>query len=399
MRYQCTDQLLVRRVDRLDGVSMRPVGREFGVNGRPGRADGEFVTEVDSVRLLASEYNLEFVDLDRFPIDTSAASVLPAPDRQAAPVVPVARKFGAPVIAISDPGDIVAIDTLRTSIGREFISVVASAGADRGHASTASTAMAHSQPRSPRTERPPPRCPALEGFDSLERPRRHSRARPRLDARGAGARPRTTPIRLRSRSATRSPIRTPVPAIPGPARAGRRRTPDSRTTRPPTSSATGRTSEDEVALTADLVEEAVAEFEHSGGDAGREAADSELASFPPLGSALIEGGRVSLADMESVLREHNTTGQTIARILTARGLVTEADLMWGMANEMGLEFVDLDQPDRSTTASLTCCPRRRHATTTSQSSTCRTAFRSSRPRTRQTSSRWTTCARSSVGTS
>ena len=40
---------------------------------------------------------------------------------------PVARKFGAPVIAISDPGDIVAIDTLRTSIGREFISVVAAA--------------------------------------------------------------------------------------------------------------------------------------------------------------------------------------------------------------------------------------------------------------------------------
>ncbi len=46
--------------------------------------------------------------------------------------------------------------------------------------------------------------------------------------------------------------------------------------------------------------------------------------------------------MESVLEEHYRTDQSIARILTAQKLVTEADLMWGMAQEMGLEFVDLD---------------------------------------------------------
>jgi hypothetical protein len=84
------------------------------------------VTEVDSVRLLASEYNLEFVDLDRFPVDPTVASVLPVKIAKQYRVVPVARKFGAPVIAISNPADVVAIDTLRTSIGREFISVVAS---------------------------------------------------------------------------------------------------------------------------------------------------------------------------------------------------------------------------------------------------------------------------------
>ena len=43
-----------------------------------------------------------------------------------------------------------------------------------------------------------------------------------------------------------------------------------------------------------------------------------------------------------MLEEHYRTGQSIARILTAQKLVTEADLMWGMAQEMGLEFVDLD---------------------------------------------------------
>ena len=48
------------------------------------------------------------------------------------------------------------------------------------------------------------------------------------------------------------------------------------------------------------------------------------------------------ADMEAVLDEHYRTGQSVARILTSQKLVTEADLMWGMAEEMGLDFVDLD---------------------------------------------------------
>jgi len=64
--------------------------------------------------------------------------------------------------------------------------------------------------------------------------------------------------------------------------------------------------------------------------------------MPPLAKALVEGERVSLGDMESVVEEHDQTGQSIARILTTRKLVTEADLMWGMAQEMGLQFVDLD---------------------------------------------------------
>jgi type IV pilus assembly protein PilB len=279
------------------------------------------VTEVDSVRLLASEYNLEFVDLDRFPIDTSVASVLSPQIARQHRVVPVARKFGAPVIAISDPGDVVAIDTLRTSIGREFISVVAAgpqidATLDRVYGTG--------------TEGPPAthngaattHVPGLEGFDletAIDTSSAGGRADPLAVALGDALTPKPPPG---SQAAAGD-----VPAT-GEGNAGAQTD-----AAPP---------EDEVTATADLVEVAVAEFEHAGGDVGRETTDSELASFPPLGRALIEGKRVSLEDMDSVLQEHNTTGQTIARILTARGLVTEADLMWGMAKEMGLEFVNLD---------------------------------------------------------
>ena len=74
--------------------------------------------------------------------------------------------------------------------------------------------------------------------------------------------------------------------------------------------------------------------------------------MPPLAKALVEGERVSLEDMESVIEEHDRTGLSIARILTSRNLVSEADLMWGMAQEMGLEFVDLDTSGVNYTASV-----------------------------------------------
>ncbi len=98
---------------------------------------------------------------------------------------------------------------------------------------------------------------------------------------------------------------------------------------------------------ADLVAEAVATFqelhpddEHVEGSSFD--GDGVTGMFPPLAKVLVDGGRVSLEDMSSVLEEHQLTGQTVARILTNQKLVTEADLMWGMAEEMGLEFVDLD---------------------------------------------------------
>ena len=76
-------------------------------------------------RLLASDHNLEFVDLDRYSIDTSAARLLPEAVARHHHVVPIGRKFGAPVVAITDPTDVLALDTLRASMGREFVTVVA----------------------------------------------------------------------------------------------------------------------------------------------------------------------------------------------------------------------------------------------------------------------------------
>ena len=100
---------------------------------------------------------------------------------------------------------------------------------------------------------------------------------------------------------------------------------------------------EDVVAAADLVDEVVGEFENqSEAVVDTQDVPEGLAGFPPLARVLVEGERVSLEDMEDVLEERERSGQAIARILTLRGLVTEADLMWGMAQEMGLEFVDLE---------------------------------------------------------
>src|ERR1700722_16188230 len=229
---------------------------EFRVNGCLTRADGQSVTEVDSFRLLASEYNLEFVDPDRFPIDTSVASVLSPQIARQHRVVPVARKFGAPVIAISDPGDIVAIDTLRTSIGREFISVVASASQieaclDRVYANGVAPA--------PPAQPSPVAIPAtgLEDLDELDfdlgpvvEP-----APPPTD--------HTDPLAV----ALGNALTRPPPAVSAPQPP--RESADAGRAQPSIPDTTAAAPEDDVAKTADFVEEAVAEFEQSSGDAGR----------------------------------------------------------------------------------------------------------------------------------
>ena len=83
------------------------------------------MSDAEAVRLLADEYHLEFVDLDRYDVDQSTSSLLPGAVARRHRVVPIGRKFGAPIVAISNPGDVVAMDTLRAVIGREFIPVVA----------------------------------------------------------------------------------------------------------------------------------------------------------------------------------------------------------------------------------------------------------------------------------
>jgi type IV pilus assembly protein PilB len=304
------------------------------------------MSDAGAVRLLADEHNLEFVDLDRYDVDQSTASLLPGAVARRHRVVPIGRKFGAPIVAISNPGDVVAMDTLRAVIGREFIPVVAqveqiesylarfygSGGAKAGKGAKSGTAAAKATPATngsasgklapagAHVAAAPAPAVAQPG-PALAEPLEAVALDPGLVVTPGAGDVQQLAAEIAASEADLAAIAVVDAGAPAGASADA----------------------EDVAFTAELVEEAVAEYEQSEGHKAREQeVDSELADLPPLARVLVQGGRVTLEDMHSVVEERDRTGHAIARILTARGLVTEADLMWGMAEDMGLEFVDLD---------------------------------------------------------
>jgi hypothetical protein len=78
-----------------------------------------------SARRLAEQHGLRFVDLTQSALVPGAASLLPEEVARRHHAVPIGRRLGTPVIAVSDPGDLFAMDALRASVGREYVAVVA----------------------------------------------------------------------------------------------------------------------------------------------------------------------------------------------------------------------------------------------------------------------------------
>ena len=264
--------------------------------------------EVDALRVAANEHQLQYVDLEQVTVDPSAASVLPAAVARRHHVVPIGRRFGTPVVAMADPGDVMAVDTLRAMLGREFIAVVASAGQIEQCLSR-----------------------VYSGGPPVGGP-----IQPEIASRGGVV---TSDVRAATAPAGEHGT------APSPEHA----TPPPEITEqivPAASVAQGV----DAASTASDAPGSVPTLEANEGlgaptgadEIEAEGEEGSTAALPPLARVLVEGGRVPLAAMREALEERDRTGQAISRILTTRGLVTEADLMWGMAQEMGLEFVDLD---------------------------------------------------------
>lgn len=413
------------------------------------------MADVDAAPL-AAQNKIQFVDLAQVTVDTTVASVLPAAVARRHHVVPIGRRWGTPVIAMSDPNDLAAIDTLRATLGREFIAVVSTqAQIDECVAQLY-------------TSKPVPVRPAVPGPDSGRRTGHHKthgapqppRQKARPEPPVTPSRPAPAPVAAEAPPAPTAAAQVPAPAAEAPAgsavadvlRAAEASmsayealeglirsalvagvqpvvvpqtapeqaavvddtvdvaegahtdeehfeeevyeephqrvvasamagaspleakasfegdaagNPPRRPDRP--SADQPPTAEPHVSFNPEpphveandvpqfVVEPAMGEledvqeqdlvFEPVSGDEdvdGLSPSDFSDPSLPPLARVLVEGGRVTAAVMREVLEERDRTGHAITKILTTRGLVTEADLMWGMAREMGLEFVDLD---------------------------------------------------------
>lgn len=83
------------------------------------------LTEAQLVRALAAQVGMEFVDLDEYPVDRTAVSLVPAGLCRRYSVLAVGLRDGALVLATADPGNVVAVDDVRTVCGMPVVPVVA----------------------------------------------------------------------------------------------------------------------------------------------------------------------------------------------------------------------------------------------------------------------------------
>ncbi|GAB2694259.1 hypothetical protein GCM10027194_30580 [Thalassiella azotivora] len=86
------------------------------------------------------------------------------------------------------------------------------------------------------------------------------------------------------------------------------------------------------------------------------------AGVKQLSDILLEEGLVTESQLTAAFDEHHRVGRPLGRILVEHGVLTEAQLVASLAQQIGLEFVDLtDHPvDGSAVARVTAAVCRRH---------------------------------------
>jgi type IV pilus assembly protein PilB len=71
-----------------------------------------------------------------------------------------------------------------------------------------------------------------------------------------------------------------------------------------------------------------------------------------LGQILIELGFITAEQLETALEEHRKTPKSLGRVLIDLGMIKEADLVRALAEQVGLEFVDLNEFPIDATATV-----------------------------------------------
>ncbi|GIG20388.1 hypothetical protein Cch01nite_11120 [Cellulomonas chitinilytica] len=83
------------------------------------------LSEGQLVKALAAQVGMDFIDLDEFQVDRAAVAIVPAALCRRYTVLPVGFQGGSVVLATADPGNVMAVDDVRTMSGMPVISVIA----------------------------------------------------------------------------------------------------------------------------------------------------------------------------------------------------------------------------------------------------------------------------------
>ncbi|MGD1012392.1 MAG: ATPase, T2SS/T4P/T4SS family [Acidimicrobiales bacterium] len=313
--------------------------------------------EVIAARALAKQSGLEYVDLDRYPLNTAATSLLPQQSSRRHHALAVGWKFGTPVVAVSRPDDAMAMDDLRTIIGRDVHAVVACESQIDAYIERVYARAAATDPVTAPTTRTVP----LEAVSPPPAP---------ASAKKAASTPKAPPDAPEPEAAVEPPaVDTPAESTepeaaaesPEPEAAAETLPPASEVAADPvvekSNDAVGEpldvgTKEtngvDAATIDALLAEnEAVVAAPAAGADENLSNGEWEpvTRTTPDLADLLVSSGQVTRDEIEAALREKAATGRPLGDILSELGLVSEEDLIRATAAESGLEFIDLnDEP-------------------------------------------------------
>ncbi|MGO9151459.1 MAG: ATPase, T2SS/T4P/T4SS family [Acidimicrobiales bacterium] len=316
--------------------------------------------EVSEARALSKEVGLEYVDLDRYPLNAAATSLLPEQASRRQHALAIGWKYGTPVVAVARPDNLMTMDDLRTIIGRDIHAVVAcesqiDAYIERMYARVEAPGTGHARParnasesavKTPSAslsvvvEPPPPPTP----------PEPHASPKPSASAKASApakspAPPESEPVQ---------PEGTAAPAVPAPAPQAAPAAPEAEPALAPLDQVPAAAHPSEAKKTLQSETEAVdallaatklVDGSSAAGGFRKGDLDTPKQATPDLAELLVSSGQVTREEMEAALRERAATGRSLGDILSELGLVTEEDLIRASAAEAGMEFVDLnDEP-------------------------------------------------------
>ncbi|GAG48117.1 unnamed protein product, partial [marine sediment metagenome] len=87
----------------------------------------EQCSEDDVVKALATQFGLEYIDLDHHPVDHSALGLIPSKLIEDYLVLPLSEQDGRLKVIVTDPLDLETLDLLRFRLNREIVPTLAPA--------------------------------------------------------------------------------------------------------------------------------------------------------------------------------------------------------------------------------------------------------------------------------
>jgi type IV pilus assembly protein PilB len=287
--------------------------------------------EVAEARARSKEAGLDYVDLDRYPLNAAATSLLPQQASHRHHALAVGWKYGTPVVAVARPDDLMVMDDLRTIVGRDIHAVVAcesqiDAYIERMYArEQAPVANSHTRSTQAGSESAM-KTPSASASTLAEAPP------PPPVAHGTADLEPDEPLVTMESSTPASELDTEalldlLEDMPP---------------SPPLSEVAETTDEEAKAVDVLDVSELI-DVSNGGGGASKGELEGPKRQTPELAELLVSSGQVTREEMEAALREKAATGRSLGDILSELGLVSEEDLIRASAAEAGMEFVDLNE--------------------------------------------------------